>query len=800
MVNAPDRWTGAAFARRALAALAALHLLLAFPPWALTLPDLGLEASWHDVITHGAAAGWQWGRDIDFTYGPLGYLRFPLFEPSLFWPVFLWNAALVAALIAGVLGLLRRLPLGAAAAAYAVIVVSASLLAGKGIFIALPLFAALLHFAEPESAPRKTVVALAGAAGIYANVYVSSLVLGAAIFALMDASRILHRRAPVFLPLYGAAFAGAFLLAGQSAATFGAFLRSVLEIIGGYADAMSIYGSTPETVGFLLASLVAVALVVARERARRMDGWRDADTWLLFAAVSAFWFVTWKSGFVRHDLHSVLAWAGLSIGLAAYAAAREAAAGPVTLRVVILAFAAATSCAAIWRSAAEVSPAAIAQRAAQALLAAPAREFADAARLVASPAAWLAARRAEAAAARARVRDALPGLEARGAVDMIGFDQGALLARRLDYRPRPVFHDYAAYTSWLIDANQAHWRSDRAAATIFVANATIDNRYPVLDIGKSIVELLTRFRAEEAIGNYVRLQRRAVPLQSTAMEILDADARWGQWVPLPDAGGAVMLTAKVTPNLGGRMLRLALRLPQVSITVKLADGSERTHRLVPAMADAGFLLSPYADLPAIAAAHGAGRLATLANARVAAVRLDVDPPSAASYYDDGIRLRATRLDFSGADGEPMPVGLRRMFDRYDIVTRLAQSAAGTGQNVQAHGLLLFAHAPASPRVTLDGPATLRATYGIGTGAFTGSGRTDGVCFRILATAADRKTARLHERCLAPLDRAEDRNEQQAVVRLDAAGPVEVVFETECRRTCDWDWSYWKDFDVQPEGR
>lgn len=794
------RGIGGDTARHALGALAAVHLLLAFPPWALTVADLGLEASWHQVISHAASSGWQWGRDIDFTYGPLGFIRFPLFDASLLWQVFLWNGVLVAALIVGVLALLRNLPLWTAVATYAVIALSASLLAGKGIYVMLPLLGALLHFSARAGPPRGSAVAVVIAAGIFADVYVSSLVLGAATCALMDASRVFRRRAPVFVPVYGAAFLGAFLLAGQSFATFPAFLRSALEIIAGYPDAMSVYGSTPEAVAYLCTSIVALALVVRSEQMQARNGWRDADAWLLVAAAGAFWFVTWKSGFVRHDLHSVLAWAGLSIGLAAYAAARCAPPSSMALRAAILAVAAATSCAAVWRSAAEVSVARLVDRAAEAFVAGPARELAQGARLVTDGNAWIAARRSQAEAARVRIGAAFPGLDARGAVDMIGFEQGALLARGLDYRPRPVFHDYAAYTRWLIDANQAHWRGGRAASTIFVANATIDNHYPLLDTGKSIVELLTRFRAEEALGDYLRLQRRSAPLEAVPTAVVDAGARWGEWVSIPDTGALVMLEAQMTLNWGGRLLRLALRPPQVAITVKLADGTERVHRVVPAMAAEGFLLSPYAELPALLAAHGAGRLAVLEKARVTAVRLDVNPVSAVSLFEDGIRLIATRIDVKGADGESMPAGLRRLFERYDLVGQLAQSVAGKGQNVQAQGPLLFAHAPATPRVTLDGPGELRVKYGIGDGAHSGGGRTDGVCFRIVATVADGKAAKLHERCLAPVDRPEDRNEQEAAVRIDASGPVEITFETDCRKTCDWDWSYWKDFDFRPARR
>ncbi len=98
------RLTDRAAPRYLLAALVAIHLLLLYPPWRFTTPAAGLDASWILVINHAAAAGWQWGRDIAFTYGPLGYIRHPIFDERLLGSVLLWNGFLLVAVVAGVVG------------------------------------------------------------------------------------------------------------------------------------------------------------------------------------------------------------------------------------------------------------------------------------------------------------------------------------------------------------------------------------------------------------------------------------------------------------------------------------------------------------------------------------------------------------------------------------------------------------------------------------------------------------------------------------------------------------------------
>jgi len=67
-------------ARRAVPAACVAYALLLLAPWRFVLPAPGLDPSWIQVVAHAAQAGWQWGRDIVFTYGPLGYLAFASFS------------------------------------------------------------------------------------------------------------------------------------------------------------------------------------------------------------------------------------------------------------------------------------------------------------------------------------------------------------------------------------------------------------------------------------------------------------------------------------------------------------------------------------------------------------------------------------------------------------------------------------------------------------------------------------------------------------------------------------------------
>jgi hypothetical protein len=625
-------WSGDAALRVALACAVAFALLLLVPPWRVQMPQPGLESSWQQVISHAAASHWQWGRDIAFTYGPLGYLRYPVFEPTLLRPLLLWNALLAAAAIACVLALLRRAPTAPAALLAAIVVAASSLLSGKGVFTLLPLFAAVLYFG---GARRERVVAAfaIAATGVLANAYVASLMFGAAISALLDARRAAERRVPLFVALYVATAVAAFVASGQSPAALPDFLRSALEFVAGYADAMSLDGNAFEAVAFVALSFVALAVVIHAERSSP-----PLDRTLLALALALFWYVAWKGGFVRHDLHSVGAWASLAVGSALYAAARWTSLRSRAARTAAIATAV-VACAA---AAVVAGPGTLRTT----LYGMPRAALVGGAAALSDPHGWLDRLASGRRDAYAAIRRAHPELAAQGSADVIGYEQAALLAQEIDYRPLPVFQPYAAYTPWLVALNASALRDERAADALFVGAQTIDMRYPLHDVSRAIVELLSRYDAEGVVGDYVRLRRRPAPREARMREIAIVETRLGEWVAVPDDPGALTLQARVEPSLLGRFARFALRAPHVWLRVRLADGTEATHRIVPVVAGVGFLLSPYPASVGVRHALFAQRAADAAAARVTAIQVDTRSISARRFFDERISLRVARIDFT----------------------------------------------------------------------------------------------------------------------------------------------------------
>src|SRR6266536_2015507 len=93
--------------------------------WAclVKLPDTTLRDwppdTWEPVLSYAAAHHLQWGRDIVFTYGPLGFLTSDYYWGDFFWPILLWAAAFALAVSVALVPLLKRLPAAIRLAFYA---------------------------------------------------------------------------------------------------------------------------------------------------------------------------------------------------------------------------------------------------------------------------------------------------------------------------------------------------------------------------------------------------------------------------------------------------------------------------------------------------------------------------------------------------------------------------------------------------------------------------------------------------------------------------------------------------------
>ena len=768
-------------------AVAAAVLVFVLRPLSLGFPTGGLDASWIAVLGEAATRPARWGVDLAFTYGPAsalvtryytdGYLVRDL--PLLLAVALAGGGATACLARLAVVGRAR----GGAMVLLAALGTAAGLAADlaqdqDSFYFALPLALLLLDLMRPRGDRAARVAVLAGFAllGALALAKTSFGVLALALAVLADARAAMAlRRWPLLTPTLLAAALTTFLACGQRLGDLPTYLDLQGQVAAGYGEAMYLAPARGEILAFLAGAAGLVAVSALCGPAGR---WGRATAALGCALACA---VALKAGFIRADTHPQIAWSLL--GFAALALA----AGPALRRSPAVAAAlGAAALALLWVAAPLFLLAATDRRPSQLpeiygdMRAQLATELGAWGRALRSPAGFAAEARQAKAAAWAAIRAAQPLPALAGGVDMVPSAQSAVLANRLDYRPRPSFQEYSTYTAGLIAANARFYDGPTAPDWVIFGPGGLDDRYPTMTEGALWPALIERYEPALKVGDWVALKRRAVPLPDVLGPPVRIEARLGEPVTLP-LHGPVYARITLGETLLGRLAAAVFRPPALSLQVTLAGGATRTSRFVPALAAGGFLLSPVvgdADgFAELAVGHGAeAGGAEVTGFQVGGSRL------ARLFYAGtmAVELRPVAVPETppSPDAAPFRAALERSLPWLRTVGAMGRSAGLDGDK-------LSAPAPTDLTVPTEGARRLHLGFGIHDGAWS-AGRTQGVCF---AVAPAPGAPPLWTRCLDPAAVAGDRGPQSADLDLPP-GLASVTAETRCPRSCDWGWSYW----------
>lgn len=241
--------------------LVALIAAVIFWPQASVDPATGVDPSWQAGLALARGHDLAWGREIVFTFGPLGFLQntaYYSFDQSLLASVY--QVIVVAALFLGIATALRqrRAPMTSLIGAFVATGIATffhiglGLEAGASLGLLYPELAALAAFVWAsvpllQEAPKRstvfaTCVALGAVAGFQLLIKINS---GPAILAIaLTASLLLGWRAVGRHCATAAAFAVStvvwWLLAGQHLGDLPTWLKFSASVASGYSDGMAV--------------------------------------------------------------------------------------------------------------------------------------------------------------------------------------------------------------------------------------------------------------------------------------------------------------------------------------------------------------------------------------------------------------------------------------------------------------------------------------------------------------------------------------------------------------------------------
>ncbi|MEC5385789.1 hypothetical protein VVD49_08640 [Uliginosibacterium sp. H3] len=566
--------------------IAAVVLVAFYLPFGSVPPADGLDPSWQQAIAHGLAQGMQFGRDIVFTYGPLGSLYVnsggaQLQELSML----LWGALILTMVFVITGPLLPTDPPRSWIRLWALLPL---LVTPSRDGFALCLFFCVACRAERIVLRSELTVFVSLVMGSLALCKFTLGVAGlCALVPLSMASYWQHsgwrRYAPG--PAYFMGFLGAWLAAGQDLGSLAPFVLNDAQVAAGYSAAMGKSGPDNELIIGALLFCILVCHLVLKLRPH-LTGITSRAGILALTTTMALVFMAWlafKQGFVRHDgehVSTYLAFTGSALLISLLDPEKQIPRKTVFTSTLLWA----TLCflgsslphhgqgSVLGRTWLHISQQ---WNGLQELRGKASSGDLRKTRLVLMSA------------------SALPAVDAT--VDIASIDLSWLFASSLKWSPRPVIQSYSAYTPSLARLNGDHMTSDLSAPRhFFVSIAPIDGHIALQEDPLLWPELVTRYElvTTDPIPLLSRLKtqrsittRQITPAQHDGYWHLPADARYD------------FARLNIAPAVGvaKALLAIALRPKAILLETRLSNGETRKAPFMASLGGTYFILSPYVE-------------------------------------------------------------------------------------------------------------------------------------------------------------------------------------------------------------
>lgn len=739
-----------------------------------------LDASWAQALGYALVHGMQFGVDVVFTYGPLGWFAHSAWEPTLEpWKLWFFEVAFRLALTGFFVHALTRVRGAIEKLLFALVL----LVPDPGIeayyFAAVAVLGAwLLERDRRALATFPVWLLLAIVACIKFTYMVAAGCAAACVVARLLAAR--ERRKALEQALLGAA---ALLLVWcacrQAPWNLVPYVVRSWTMAQGYADAMG-HEPAPLQVPIAVASLalgLASVAVVARTRAEL------ATRGALFALVG---FLAFKGGLVMAGTTALTCFGFASLAPQVFVT-RDAASSARTRAGAVLRVAACVL--ALWgyQRCQDLSPFG-AQRPFAAWNERLAFGFDGLTRWDIHRAEHVSLRRALAEEhALPLVRETV-GSES---IDVLPYEIGQVLLNDLAWRPRPVIQSYAAYTPALLELNAEHFRGERAPKYVLLRAGTIDHRLPGADDAGALEVIVERYRIVLAERSWLLLARRdePAPPRRARETVFAARVRFGEDLALPRIeGAAVNLRVEIPKSLRGRLHSFFVSTPQLFARVETDEGFVERFRAVRGELEHGLLVDPWLGGP-----EGFESVFTGSKRpRMSKLRINCDPEHAADFAGEAEVVLERVEGFELPPARPELAGRLRfpMFDpppdHFDGALAMSRGSVG------AVGVYVV-HAPSELGFDVgEGRWRVTARYGLLPGAWE-QGSTDGAAFLIgFRSAAGQGT--LWRRVIDPQKREEDRPPQLVEHDFDLPPGATLLLRTNPGPAGDGssDWCYWTD--------
>ncbi len=531
----------------------------------LTLPTHNVtpeaEPSWCGILNYAEVHHLQFGIDLIFNYGPLGFLALHSFSQQTWFWIVLFQAISRAVYLL----MLNAVPLPSARGSRLPLLLAAVILPLFNVdvfYLAFMTFVGILFCQPPSNQNWRKILKWSALAlvAVIALIKVSFFFYSLLIVFCISAWLLANTRAAEavrIISLWIICLAVSWtVLARQQLANFPRWLRASYEVAQSYQLSQSIQPTKNVLFYGILLLVLVMGTLIAALRARP----RSFPIILLFATGT---FMAWKQGFTRADANHFPAFFLFS-GIIIVAL-------PLLLGLDGWKWTWFVACLCLgWGSMGNSKF--------------PGLRFIENARFLCSH------HEQRKADARIAAMYDLPNMRRElqsSSVDVIGTSQAIAIINHFNYRPAPVFQTFLAGNAWLAKANADFYCSAAAPQYVIYKQQTIDERLETLDSALVGLILSTRYKQVMEEKGYTLLHRTSAEHALPQLELTQSGTvQPGEEIPME---GATWCKIDMQEMVAEKLCRLFYQSARIRVSLRTADGVY-TRRFVPSMARTGFLI------------------------------------------------------------------------------------------------------------------------------------------------------------------------------------------------------------------
>ncbi|OGV54647.1 MAG: hypothetical protein A2017_19195 [Lentisphaerae bacterium GWF2_44_16] len=180
-----------------------------------------------------------------------------------------------------------------------------------------------------------------------------------------------------------------------------------------------------------------------------------------------------------------------------------------------------------------------------------------------------------------------------GSVDIIPWEISYVYANKLKYNPRPVIQSYSAYNGWLDEKNAGKYMSDNAPDFVLFSVDDIDDRHPFFSEAMTKLVLLRRYVIAERTDGMLLLRKNGRKMNMNIAPAVLKTVNTGEFIELPHTDKLLLMKVNIKYSIAGYFVRFFFQPPLLEVSLELEDGSAKKYKAVKPIINAGVIVNKF---------------------------------------------------------------------------------------------------------------------------------------------------------------------------------------------------------------